>query len=251
MELYSYFRSSAAYRVRIALNLKGLQYDYRAVHLLKDGGQQLAPQYCALNPNALVPALVDGDAVLTQSLAIVEYLEETHPQPPLLPSDALGRARVRAIAQTIACDIHPLNNLRVLKYLKHELKVSEEAKNAWYKHWVELGLAGSRPCWPARRIPGASAMATRRPWPICAWCRNWPMRAASAAICRPCRRWPASKRHAPNCPLFSRQRLPRSPTPSSRAPSKKGSPDGLPFFSGAGKRSRTPTFALRMRCSTN
>lgn len=142
MELYSYFRSSAAYRVRIALNLKGLQYDYRAVHLLKDGGQQLAPQYCALNPNALVPALVDGDAVLTQSLAIVEYLEETHPQPPLLPSDALGRARVRAIAQTIACDIHPLNNLRVLKYLKHELKVSEEAKNAWYKHWVELGLAG-------------------------------------------------------------------------------------------------------------
>lgn len=142
MELYSYFRSSAAYRVRIALNLKGLPYDYRAVHLLKDGGQQLAPQYRALNPNALVPALVDGDAVLTQSLAIVEYLEETHPQPPLLPSDALGRARVRAIAQTIACDIHPLNNLRVLKYLKHELKVSEEAKNAWYKHWVELGLAG-------------------------------------------------------------------------------------------------------------
>lgn len=141
MQLYSYFRSSAAYRVRIALNLKGLSYDYVPVHLLKDGGQQLASEYTALNPSALVPTLVDGDAVLGQSLAIIEYLDETHPLPPLLPADPLGRARVRAISQNIACDIHPLNNLRVLKYLKHQMGVSEEAKNAWYTHWVEQGLA--------------------------------------------------------------------------------------------------------------
>jgi maleylpyruvate isomerase len=141
MKLYSYFRSSAAYRVRIALNLKGLPYETVAVHLLRQGGEQLLPEYRRLNPTALVPTLVDGDLVLGQSMAILEYLEETHPQPPLLPLDAAGRARVRAIAQTIACDIHPLDNLRVLKYLKHEMKVSEENKNAWYKHWVEVGLA--------------------------------------------------------------------------------------------------------------
>ncbi|WP_459614667.1 maleylacetoacetate isomerase [Bordetella sp. 2513F-2] len=140
MQLYSYFRSSAAYRVRIALNLKGLPYEYVPVHLLKDGGQQLAPDYRRVNPAALVPTLVDGDLSLGQSMAIIEYLDETHPEPALLPADPAGRARVRAIAQAIACDIHPLNNLRVLKYLKHELKVEEEAKNAWYRHWVMLGL---------------------------------------------------------------------------------------------------------------
>jgi len=142
MQLYSYFRSSAAYRVRIALNLKGLPYDYVPVHLVKDGGQQLAPAYRSLNPNGLVPTLVDGDVTLGQSLAIVEYLDETHPQPPLLPSDPVGRARVRAIAQTVACDIHPVNNLRVLKYLKHGLKADEDARNAWYHHWIEVGLGG-------------------------------------------------------------------------------------------------------------
>ena len=141
MKLYSYFRSSAAYRVRIALNLKGLPYETVPVHLLRQGGEQLLPEYRRLNPTALVPTLVDGDLALGQSMAILEYLEETHPQPALLPADAAGRARVRAIAQTIACDIHPLDNLRVLKYLKHEMKVSEESKNAWYRHWVEVGLA--------------------------------------------------------------------------------------------------------------
>ena len=140
MQLYSYFRSSAAYRVRIALNLKGLSYEYLGVHLLKDGGQQLSESYRALNPTALVPTLVDGDAIIGQSLAIVEYLDETHPQPALLPADPAGRARVRAIAQTIACDTHPLNNLRVLKYLVRELKVSDDAKNGWYRHWVREGL---------------------------------------------------------------------------------------------------------------
>jgi maleylpyruvate isomerase len=140
MKLYSCFRSSAAYRVRIALNLKGLTYDYVPVHLLKDGGQQFKPEYTRLNPQALVPTLVDGPATLTQSLAIVEYLDETHPEPPLLAATALGRARVRELAQSIACDIHPLNNLRVLRYLKRELDVPDEKRDAWYRHWVETGL---------------------------------------------------------------------------------------------------------------
>jgi maleylpyruvate isomerase len=140
MHLYSYFRSSAAYRVRIALNLKGLPYTYAPVHLLKDGGQQLKPEYTRLNPLALIPTLVDGPAVLTQSLAIIEYLEETHPLPPLLPSTPIARARVRALAQSIACDIHPLNNLRVLRYLKRELDLPDQARDAWYRHWVETGL---------------------------------------------------------------------------------------------------------------
>ncbi|ANN67882.1 maleylacetoacetate isomerase [Bordetella bronchialis] len=140
MQLYSYFRSSAAYRVRIALNLKGLPYDTVPVHLLKDGGQQLKPDYVRLNPQALVPALVDGSTVLTQSMAIIEYLDETHPQPPLLPATPAARARVRALAQGIACDIHPLNNLRVLRYLKRELDVPDDARDAWYRHWVQTGL---------------------------------------------------------------------------------------------------------------
>lgn len=141
MKLYGYFRSSAAYRVRIALNVKGIDFQTVAVHLLKDGGQQLSDTYKALNPTALVPTLVDGELTIGQSMAILEYLEETHPQPPLLPADSAGRARVRAISQTIACDIHPLNNLRVLKYLKHSLGVDEEAKNAWYRHWIAVGLS--------------------------------------------------------------------------------------------------------------
>lgn len=140
MQLYSYFRSSAAYRVRIALNLKGLSYEYLGVHLLKNGGEQLSESYRELNPTALVPTLIDGDVALGQSMAIIEYLDETHPDPALLPADPVGRARVRAIAQTIACDTHPLNNLRVLKYLKRELKVDDEARDAWYRHWVDLGL---------------------------------------------------------------------------------------------------------------
>ncbi|THF59414.1 maleylacetoacetate isomerase [Pseudothauera rhizosphaerae] len=141
MKLYTYFRSSAAYRVRIALNLKGLPYDSVPVHLARGGGEQRRPEYLAINPAGLVPALEDGGAVLTQSLAIIEYLEETHPQPALLPGDALTRARIRALAQAIACDIHPINNLRVLQYLTRELGASEEQKNTWYRHWVERGLA--------------------------------------------------------------------------------------------------------------
>lgn len=138
MELYSYFRSSASFRVRIALALKGLAYDYVPVHLVK--GEQLAAPFSTLSPAQLVPLLKDGDALLSQSIAIVEYLEETHPQPPLLPADAPGRARVRALSLDIACEIHPLNNLRVLRYLTREMKLSEDDKNRWYRHWVETGL---------------------------------------------------------------------------------------------------------------
>lgn len=138
MQLFSYFRSSAAFRVRIALGLKGLPFDYVAVNLLR--GEQQQPDYHSLNPEGLVPALELGGEVLTQSMAIMEYLDETHPEPPLLPGDALARAKVRALAQAIACDIHPLNNLRVLKYLTGPLGVDEAAKNQWYQHWTLSGL---------------------------------------------------------------------------------------------------------------
>jgi maleylacetoacetate isomerase len=139
MKLYNYFRSSASFRVRIALELKGLGYDYIPVHLVK--GEHKQEQFAAVSPSGLVPALeTDEGELLGQSMAIIEYLDETHPQPPLLPAEPLGRARVRALAQLIACEIHPLNNLRVLKYLVRELKVEEEAKNTWYRHWVRTGL---------------------------------------------------------------------------------------------------------------
>jgi maleylpyruvate isomerase len=140
LKLYSYFRSSAAYRVRIALNLKGLDYEYAPVHLLRDGGQQLKPEYRELNPDGIVPTLIDGDDVLNQSLAIIEYLEETHPEPPLLPRAPVDRAFVRSIALQVACEIHPLDNLRVLKYLKHQVKTPDDVKDAWYAHWVEAGF---------------------------------------------------------------------------------------------------------------
>ena len=139
MELYNYFRSSASYRVRIALALKGLAYDYKPVHLVRK--EQQSESYAVVSASRLVPTLRDGDAVLTQSLAIIEYLDETHPTPPLLPPDAAGRARVRALAQDIACEIHPLNNLRVLAYLVHDMGISEDNKNRWYRHWTESGLA--------------------------------------------------------------------------------------------------------------
>ena len=140
MRLYDYFRSSAAYRVRIALNLKGVVPDERTfVHLRM--GNQRAQDYLALNPQGLVPALaLDDGTVLAQSLAIVEFLDETHPQPPLLPADPEGRARVRSIALAIACEIHPLNNLRVLNYLIGTLGVSREQKDGWYRYWIDVGL---------------------------------------------------------------------------------------------------------------
>ena len=139
MKLYNYFRSSASFRVRIALGIKGLPFEYVSVHIAK--GEHKKPEYANLAADTLVPLLDMGADKLSQSMAIIEYLDETHPAPALLPADALGRARVRALAQSIACEIHPLNNLRVLKYLVKELKLDEEAKNAWYRHWVRDGLA--------------------------------------------------------------------------------------------------------------
>ena len=141
LTLYSYWRSSAAYRVRIGLNLKGLDYALVPVHLVRDGGQQHAPDYAALNPQQLVPALRDGERVLTQSLAILEYLEETRPQPPLLPVDAAGRARVRALAQLVACDIHPLNNLRVLQFFDRQWNVPQAERDDWVLYWMREGFA--------------------------------------------------------------------------------------------------------------
>jgi maleylacetoacetate isomerase/maleylpyruvate isomerase len=139
LTLHTYFYSSAAYRVRIALNLKGLPYESVAYDLRKK--EHRAEAYLRLNPQGLVPALIEDGHVLAQSLAIIEYLEEIHPEPPLLPASPRERARVRALAQSIACDIHPLNNLRVLRYLLHDMKVPETTKDAWYAHWVAVGFA--------------------------------------------------------------------------------------------------------------
>jgi maleylacetoacetate isomerase len=138
--LYGYFRSSAAFRVRIALNLKGIVAEMRFVHLLKDGGQQHTDEYRALNPQEQIPTLVHDGHTITQSLAIIEYLDEIVPEPPLLPRDALGRARVRSIAYAIACDIHPVNNLRVNQYIKRVFHADTEAQIAWQRHWIELGF---------------------------------------------------------------------------------------------------------------
>lgn len=139
MKLYNYFRSSAAYRVRIALALKGLSYDYVSVHIAK--GVQFDPPFASMNAQNLVPMLVDAGQRLTQSLAIIEYLDETRPTPALLPTDPLARHRVRSLALLVACEVHPLNNLRVLHYLTKTLAVTDEQKQAWYHHWVHLGLA--------------------------------------------------------------------------------------------------------------
>lgn len=140
MTLFGYWRSSAAYRVRIALNLKGLKYEQKSVHLIKDGGQQHADAYAGLNPNKLVPTLVDGEFSLNQSLAILEYLDIKYPETNLLPANLADNMKCRALALDLACDIHPLNNLRVLQYLTGPASQSEEQKMQWYFHWLEVGF---------------------------------------------------------------------------------------------------------------
>ena len=141
MQLYSFFRSSAAYRVRIALNVKGLPFETVPIHLTKDGGRQHSPEFHAVNPQERVPVLALPGDVLLQSLAIIEYLDEVHPDPPLLPADPIHRAKVRAVAQVIACDIHPLNNVGPLNYLRNVLKADKAAVEAWYQHWVVTGFS--------------------------------------------------------------------------------------------------------------
>lgn len=139
---YTYATSSAAYRTRIALKLKGLEPEERYVHLLKDGGQQHDPAYAAVNAMELIPTLIDGEETIGQSLAIIEYLDEVYPEPPLLPGGAAARARVRQIALSIACDIHPVNNLRIRRYLANTLQIDAEASKTWYRHWIDLGFRG-------------------------------------------------------------------------------------------------------------
>jgi maleylpyruvate isomerase len=141
MKLYTFFRSSASYRVRIALNLKGLAYEQIPIHLRRGGGEQFTAAYKAINPQALVPALDDGGQILTQSLAIIEYLDERYPKPPLLPSEPADRGRVRSLALIVACEIHPIQNLRVLVHLKNNLKQSDDDLNLWARHWIDLGLS--------------------------------------------------------------------------------------------------------------
>ena len=141
VKLHTYWRSTAAWRARIALALKGIDYESVPVHLVRDGGAQHTAEYRKLNPLGLIPVLTDGDEVITQSVAIVEYLDETHPEPPLLPRSPAGRARVRALAQAIVADLHPINNLRVQQYLEQRFGADDDVKREWIHHWSKLGLA--------------------------------------------------------------------------------------------------------------
>ena len=213
LKLHTYFRSSASYRCRIALNLKGLAYETAFVHLVKDGGQQLAPTYRALNPQGLLPTLEHEGRVLTQSLAIVEYLEEVWPEPRLLPGDAEMRAKVRAFALAIACDVGPVNNLRVLRYLKHAMGQEQTAIDTWYRHWAESGLEACEALLPSARHRFCFARSRR--WPISASFRRCTTRAASRAISPPCR---AS---SPSTPPPARS--PPSPRPRPRRSRMRGS----------------------------
>ena len=194
MKLFNYFRSSASFRVRIALQLKGLGYDYIPVHLVR--GEHHDPAYTGRVGDALVPTLLTDDGVaLSQSMAIIEYLDETHPSPPLLPAEPLARAQVRALAQMVACEMHPPNNLRVLNYLVQTLKVDEAGKNAWYSHWARSGLeAFERQLVLLAQQRGAQGLAASvycwgaaPRWPTAAWCRMCSIASVSTSLCKACR----------------------------------------------------------------
>ncbi len=177
--LYTYWRSSAAYRVRIGLELKGLAWEARPVHLVRDGGEQHRDAYRALNPQQQVPTLLHEGHVLTQSLAILEYLDERFPQVPLLPADAAGRARVRALAQLVACDIHPINNLRVMQYLERTLQVPTDARTQWTLHWIAEGFAAMETLLANSRDTGTFCHGDRPGLADICCCRSSTTRTAS------------------------------------------------------------------------
>ena len=204
LQLYTYVRSSAAYRVRIALNLKGLPYEAIPVHLLRGGGEQHGPAFADRSPARLVPVLQQGGAALTQSLAIVEYLEEAHPSPPLLPRGAFERARVRELALAIACDIHPLNNLRVLRYLEASLGVPAEGRSEWSRHWIELGFAAVERMLAASGAAGDFCYGEA---PTLADCVLVPQALNALRAQCPLERYPAIRRiyeHCTRLPAFER-----------------------------------------------
>ncbi|HEV7986047.1 MAG TPA: maleylacetoacetate isomerase [Steroidobacteraceae bacterium] len=200
LRLYTYFRSSAAYRVRIALNLKGLEYAAVPVHLLRDGGEQHAESFANLNPARLLPVLEDGAATITQSLAIIEYLEETHPAPPLLPAEAAARARVRALALSIACDIHPLNNLRVLRYLKSACDRDDAQREEWARHWIREGFDALE-----RQLAGSARTGTycHGETPSLADCCLVPQMANAQRVHLPLDGYPTLRRIHENCTRLS------------------------------------------------
>jgi maleylacetoacetate isomerase len=204
LKLHTYFRSSAAYRVRIALNVKGLAYDALPVHLLRDGGEQHKAPFTDRSPAHLVPVLEDGPFALTQSLAIIEYLEETHPSPPLLPRAPAERAHVRAIALAVACDIHPINNLRVMQYLTNELGIDEERRGAWSRHWIERGFTAIEQLLHAQPEVGSFCHGEA---PSLADCCLVPQAFNALRLKLALERWPTIARIYANCmrqPAFER-----------------------------------------------
>jgi maleylpyruvate isomerase len=200
MHLYTYFRSSAAYRVRIALNLKGLAYTAVPVHLLRGGGEQLGAAFAQRNPACLVPVLEDGETRIVQSLAIIEYLEQTHPQPPLLPADPAARAHVRSLAMAVACDIHPLNNLRVLRHLKSAFGLEDTQRDEWSRHWIRLGFDALETTLAASARTGSFCVGES---PTLADCCLVPQIANAQRVQLPLDAYPTLRRINANC-----QRLP-------------------------------------------